>query len=441
VEYSISDGLPYWRERILNGMVFVFFVFGTIAIVPNLIASINNQTHIITIADSIIYVVIAYLFFNKKVQVRIKVLLIITSIYILSIILLVMLGPLGPGLVWLSSGSIVAALLSGKRAAFLTIIVNTIIIAVLAILIYLNVFHTMFFENYTPLTWIAISLNVLLFTSISSVPIALLVEGLEKMFSNEKMLKKELEISNQQLKVEMEHTKETDRSKSAFLANLSHEIRTPMNAIIGFAELIELEEDKSPNLEKYSKYISQNSLYLQNLITDIVDISLIESGKISYKYEYTTINQIITELKPVIDSNPIRKRRPDLELKFECEKELLSMSIYTDITHLKQILINLISNSLKYTAEGFIKISVLKKGEMLEFCVKDTGAGIPIEEQSKIFQRFSKIEHKLKSSVPGIGIGLSITKSLTEGMKGKIWFESKEETGTSFYVQLPYNPE
>lgn len=113
------------------------------------------------------------------------------------------------------------------------------------------------------------------------------------------------------------------------------------------------------------------------------------------------------------------------------------MKIYSDNTHLKQIFINLITNALKYTFKGFITIGYIFKNEVIEFFVKDTGVGIPDNEKEKIFSRFTKIDRKGRNDIYGLGIGLSITKGLTEALGGKIWFESQEDKGSCFSFTIP----
>jgi signal transduction histidine kinase len=252
------------------------------------------------------------------------------------------------------------------------------------------------------------------------------------------LLKKEVETSNAQLLVEMEHAKESDRLKSAFLANLSHEIRTPMNAIIGFSELIQMEEVENERIEKYGKYVIENSYFLQNLINDIVDISLIESGQVHLVYDFHHLKRLFAEIEPIIDASPFRSRRPKVSINFIGKDSLLLQPLYLDALHLKQVLINLVTNALKYTEKGFILIRVKEADGLLEFCVQDTGIGIPVDEQPKIFNRFTKIE-RMGKTVPGIGIGLSICKGLVLAMKGQIWFESDENNGTKFFFTLPYS--
>ncbi|HOO84599.1 MAG TPA: HAMP domain-containing sensor histidine kinase, partial [Prolixibacteraceae bacterium] len=349
------------------------------------------------------------------------------------------LGPVGPGLIWLASASLIAALLLGLWASILTIIINIVIILLFALFIHLELNTSAFFESYTVITWIAVSSNIVVVNSITSVPLALLLKALEESIKAEQGLKKELLIYNHNLKIEKHKAQESDRLKSAFLANLSHDIRTPMNAIMGFAEILE-NEDIDEHLKKYTNQIFINAQYLQNLINDIVDISIIESGKISINYETTTLKTIFEKLAPVIDTLPYWKNREKSELSYPVG-EILETQIKTDTSRLLQVLINLISNAIKFTPEGKIDITAGIKGQTITFCISDNGFGIPIEEQKKIFDRFAKINRPKGPTTHGIGLGLSICKAIVTTMGGKIWFSSEENKGTSFYFSLPLGTE
>ena len=439
-EFTRNQGLQFWREKIFNGLMFIVVMFGTFAMVPNTIASITTQSTTITIVDTFVYLAfIAIILFRKKIKLKHKVIVAISLVYLLSITLIFTLGPVGPGLIWLASASLIAALLLGLWASILTIIINIVIILLFALFIHLELNTSAFFESYTVITWIAVSSNIVVVNSITSVPLALLLKALEESIKAEQGLKKELLIYNHNLKIEKHKAQESDRLKSAFLANLSHDIRTPMNAIMGFAEILE-NEDIDEHLKKYTNQIFINAQYLQNLINDIVDISIIESGKISINYETTTLKTIFEKLAPVIDTLPYWKNREKSELSYPVG-EILETQIKTDTSRLLQVLINLISNAIKFTPEGKIDITAGIKGQTITFCISDNGFGIPIEEQKKIFDRFAKINRPKGPTTHGIGLGLSICKAIVTTMGGKIWFSSEENKGTSFYFSLPLGTE
>jgi len=235
-----------------------------------------------------------------------------------------------------------------------------------------------------------------------------------------------------------EKAEESDLLKSAFLANMSHEIRTPMNGILGFSDLL-----KEPNLsgeeqKKYIEIIEKSGARMLNIINDIIDISKIESGQMKLSMSETSVNDkleyIYTFFKPEVEKKG---------LKFSLKNKLLSKeaTIITDPDKFLAILINLVKNAIKYTNEGTIEFGCENKGKYFEGFVKDTGIGIPKDRQEAIFERFIQADIEDKMARQGAGLGLAITKAYTEMLGGKIWLESEEGIGSTFYFTLPYKTE
>ncbi|NQU54856.1 MAG: response regulator [Bacteroidetes bacterium] len=247
-----------------------------------------------------------------------------------------------------------------------------------------------------------------------------------------------IRATNEELLIAKEKAEESDRLKSAFLANMSHEIRTPMNGILGFSDLL-----KEPNLsgeeqKKYIEIIEKSGARMLNIINDIIDISKIESGQIKLSMSETNVNDkleyIYTFFKPEAEKKG---------LKFSLKNKLLSKeaTIITDPDKFLAILINLVKNAIKYTNEGTIEFGCENKGKYFEGFVKDTGIGIPKDRQEAIFERFIQADIEDKMARQGAGLGLAITKAYTEMLGGKIWLESEEGIGSTFYFTLPYKTE
>jgi signal transduction histidine kinase len=233
-----------------------------------------------------------------------------------------------------------------------------------------------------------------------------------------------------------EKAEESDRLKSAFLANMSHEIRTPMNAIVGFSELIEFETDLMKK-RQYVKVIQNSSANLLNLIVDIVDLSKIEIGAMQLKYSDFLVSDMFIELKEIYEVELSKKEKSNIRLSYSLfDKEI---SINSDSHRIKQILSNLLSNSVKFTLYGEIKFSVEKIKDELIFCVTDTGTGIPEKDQKKIFDRFTKFDYEGLNQ-DGTGIGLSLVEKLVTLLNGKVWVISEYGKGSSFFFSIPYIP-
>jgi PAS domain S-box-containing protein len=233
-----------------------------------------------------------------------------------------------------------------------------------------------------------------------------------------------------------EKAEESERLKSAFLTNMSHEIRTPMNGILGFAELLKLPNLTNEEQQDFIKTIQISGERMLNTINSIVDISKIESGLIQVDIKESNINEQIEFIYDFF--------KPEVEnkgLQFLLKNSLPSNEaiIKTDIEKVFAILTNLVKNAIKFTNEGSIEFGYERKGEYLEFFVKDTGVGIPQKQHQMIFERFRQGSESHNRDYQGSGLGLSISKSYVEMLGGKIWVESEEGKGSTFHFTIPYN--
>ncbi|MDL2243999.1 GAF domain-containing protein [Parabacteroides sp. OttesenSCG-928-J18] len=219
-----------------------------------------------------------------------------------------------------------------------------------------------------------------------------------------------------------------DKLKSAFLANMSHEIRTPLNSIIGFSDLLAETEDEKERKE-FITIIQKNNELLLKLVTDILDLSKIESGTFNFAKKEYGVRALCEE---VMQSFQTRELPVGVELQYD-DSEPDSM-IYADSSRVKQVLMNFITNSLKFTEQGHVRLGYhLVEGGYIKFYVEDTGMGISPENIEKIFDRFVK----LNDFAQGSGLGLSICRSLVEGMNGQIGVESKPGKGSCFWFTIP----
>jgi PAS domain S-box-containing protein len=233
------------------------------------------------------------------------------------------------------------------------------------------------------------------------------------------------------------HAQESDRLKSAFLANMSHEIRTPMNGILGFSALLKEPDLSGEEQQNYINIIEKSGIRMLNIINDIIDISKIESGLMEVNGTSTNINDqmdyVYTFFKPETE-------KKKLQLVLKKHLPLAEAIITNDREKIYAILINLVKNAIKYTNDGVIEIGCDKKGDILEFYVKDTGIGIPANRQVAVFERFIQADIADIHAFQGAGLGLSIAKAYTELLGGHIWMESEEGKGSIFFFSIPHTP-
>lgn len=242
----------------------------------------------------------------------------------------------------------------------------------------------------------------------------------------------------QELTIAKEKAEESDRLKSAFLANISHEIRTPMNAIVGFASFLKNKNKSKEEIDKYADIIIKSSNHLLSLINDIVDISKIDANKVNVVYTQLNLNKLLTDLLMFFHSQLVAKQKNNLNIFFKKPAEDFIVS--TDETRLRQILVNIIGNAIKFTSEGFVEFGYQIKNEKILFFVKDSGIGIPKEKHEMIFDRFSQAADSSEKLFGGTGLGLSISKACVEMLGGQIWLESEVGKGSTFYFTIDFIP-
>ena len=242
---------------------------------------------------------------------------------------------------------------------------------------------------------------------------------------------------NEQLKIAMEKAKESDRLKSAFLANMSHEIRTPMNGILGFAGLLKKPLLSEGDRKRYVDLIEKGGKRMLNLINELIDISKIESGQMDIFVSKTNVVGLLDSIYSFFEPEATAK---GLNLVYEKPMALIKQPIVmTDCEKLNTILLNLTQNAIKFTHSGEVVIGCKMKGDFLEFCVKDSGIGIPEDMLEMVFDRFSQVKDKTTSEYEGSGLGLSISKAYAEMLGGKMWVKSIEGKGSQFYFTIPHN--
>ena len=239
-----------------------------------------------------------------------------------------------------------------------------------------------------------------------------------------------------------EDAEKSDKIKSTFLASMSHELRTPLNAVIGFSELIH----KDSNIEdilNFNAIINKSGNNLLALIEDLFDISLIETGDINIEHERFSIEETLDEVHSIITSEQTNLGKEELQLKRNIKLQNTDLILNSDQNRIKQVLLNLLKNALKFTKSGSVEFGceeiIQNQIPMIKFHVTDSGIGIPLDKQELIFEVFRQVDESQTRIYGGTGLGLTICKRLINLLGGEIWVNSEEGKGASFYFTIPIN--
>jgi signal transduction histidine kinase len=227
---------------------------------------------------------------------------------------------------------------------------------------------------------------------------------------------------------------EASRLKSQFLANMSHELRTPLNSIIGFSKVLlnRLDGDLTERQEAYIGSVHNSSRHLLQLINGILDFSRIEAGKFEMRPERVDLHDIVEEC--IQSSLPLVR---DKRVKIDKDIPPELPELHADRTRIKQVLLNLISNAIKFTSTGRVLVHVRVEGDAVHVSVADTGIGISPKDLLRLFEPFQRLDNPLAQQADGTGLGLAISKKFVELHGGRIWAESRENQGSTFHFTLP----
>ena len=257
----------------------------------------------------------------------------------------------------------------------------------------------------------------------------------EKTWRTHQELEQKVEERTRELTLVLEEVKKISKRKTDFISSVSHELRTPLTSIKGYASILltgklgSLPQEAQERVDK----INRHSDELVRLVNDLLDISRIESGKVSMKRESYNLKSIIER---VLDLLSVQLKEKQIELQLNIPKDVAT--VFVDHGQIERVFINLVGNALKFTpAKGKIIIASYKAGKEVQVDITDTGCGIPEEAQEAIFEEFYRVDNLINQQVKGTGLGLSLVKYIIEAHNGKIWVKSKAGLGSTFSFTLP----
>ena len=434
-EFQLQDGLEYWRERVYRSIITIISIIGFVSYLIGVYLAYKNSVYSIVIIDTFVYGILLYLWLIDPFKLKVKIYILLFLPFIIGSTLIILLGPKGAGFNYYIGFVILTSILLGIRGTTWGLIIQFCYSTFIAFGLHFNLFNGLLITQYTTMDWIALAINAISISAITSFPLSILLKALNNYILQHKKLESSLNEKIAQLNTAKIEAENANQLKTKFLANMSHEVRTPLNVIMGFSEIVQagMYTDKYER-NQFLQTINQNGHYLLNIIENIMDISMIESGQFKYNFSSVNINQLMEELEQVYQVN----NKAEVSISFNNTSSINpSLQFQTDEIRLKQVLINLINNAIKYTYDGKIDINCQLNNATIEFKVIDTGVGIHPNNIVDIFDRFVKIEGKDEVK-DGTGLGLAISKSIVETLGGRISVESEVNKGSVFTVALPY---
>lgn len=435
LENNEHETVSQWQATFLADVLLTLMPLSVVIYIPSLWLSLKEGLAVVAIVDTIAVLILQLIYFHKTMAIKTRKQFLLISLFFLGVVLLYYLGWSGPGLVYLIGFSAFSTLIYSKKAGYITLFINILMLLILALISALTFSSNPMINNMKPEAIITVGLNFIILNLILVATISSLIKGLHKKIESENDFKQKLLNEMVLHQKAREQAEESDKLKSAFLANMSHEIRTPMNGILGFVELLKGKELSGSKQKEYIEIIESSGERLLTLLNNLIDISKIEAGLMEIHLSETNINEVLefnfAFFKPMMEKKQLLFT---LEQKLAVEDSI----VFTDKEKIYAIFTNLVKNAYKYTHKGEIRFGCIRKNSHFMLYVKDTGIGVSEKRQEAIFERFIQADIADRGNYQGAGLGLSITKAYVELLGGKIEVQSSENQGSEFIVHVPF---
>ncbi len=435
-----GGGFHYWRERVFHYFTLALIAIGLIAYLYYAVSFLQDEKYTAAIISTLVFLSVFIVGVIKAFPFRFRVIWILMSVYLLGGFLFMANTTSSLGLVMLLSYSILAGMLLGRKAGLNSVVLNAALFVVAGVVHYLNLFEVELLQSAGFSIYINLCVLFIFVNVATLFPLVSFINGMSFSFEKELRYQNILGQEREKLMRAVVKAEESDVLKNSFLSNMSHEIRTPMNAILGFSNLLSHKEVSAPEKVEFVNLINLNIKNLLTIVEDLIDISKIDSGQLQIRNSGVCLHDIMQEVHDSFSSDI--RRRGQLNIKLYLKEGISDKNtmILTDGARLKQVLANLVGNGVKFTDRGFVEFGYeLNEEVVLQFYVKDTGIGLPVGKEDRIFERFYKFSEGRQTLYGGTGIGLSLVRDLLDLMGGKIWVETEPNIGTTFFFTVPYH--
>ncbi|WP_179336859.1 sensor histidine kinase [Winogradskyella ludwigii] len=436
---SEKEDLTYFRDKLFISILILTLALSSLSYIPSAIMAIALDKWFVFYIDTIAVLVIAFLFFYKRMSLKTKKIILSVNFFLLSFALIIDLGLNGNGTILLFMLSVLMTLYSGEKAGVISVVVTAAFYIIVLLIDYMKWIDLHFFTVFDIEILFIVFVNNIVFGLLSVFSVSFLIDRLHNALLKENQLQDELIEKHKNVIIAKDRAEESDRLKSAFMTNMSHEIRTPMYGILGSAELLKSYQTEDDEYQEFVSVIESNGNELLDVISDILDISKIETGQMSIRISLFNVNDTIQAIYKTFLPEAKLKNVDFTVNNFISENDSL---INSDIDKLSMVLKHLIENAIKYTSKGdeiMLSCNVDSNTSQLKFCITDTGVGIPEDKRETIFNPFYQVNVNKNTAIHGSGIGLSISKAYVKLLGGHLSLISEIDEGSTFTFSIDKN--
>jgi signal transduction histidine kinase len=409
-----------------------------VAYIPSIIIAVQQELWIVAFIDTISYPVVIWVFAAKKKSLKLRAGVMVIYLFFLSEVLIVSLGMIGAGYLWLFAVPLMAAVIADTKLASIMLGLNFITLIAVGFLINYQIIPIYGETIYSLASWTVVSGNFIFLNVIVTVMVILSIKGLEKTLNNERLIYQELQEKNNELITAKEKAEKSDRLKSEFLAQMSHEIRTPINVLLNFVMLMKDEtEHLSEDVKEFLPSVDSAGRRIVRTTDQILNMAEIQADTYEPRFSRTDLVEDIIK-NEFFDYQSEAKAK---ELIYDLNVLTDDPAVILDSHGVTSIFSNLIDNAIKYTPpKGSVKVNVNRDGNgHLYFEVSDTGIGISEEYIERIFDHFSQEEQGYTRKFDGTGLGMTLVKKYCEMNKAELDIKSVKDKGTT--IRVTFNGE
>lgn len=429
------EKIARWRDEFFFKILLVIMPAIILPFLAGFVMSLVDGLYILAFVVVFAFSIQCYIFFSKKMSLKLRKTFFLITLYTVGFFILVFVGVGGSGMAYLLGMSTFSSLILSRKAGYVSFFVNFLIIILFVVLMTFPFFKDWVVFKISIGSIVAVGANFLLINILLVNSISSLIKTLQISQDKEERYLLKLEMETKAHKRARLRAEESDLLKSSFLNNMSQEVRTPVNRIIDFVDCLGKPDLSEKDKSLYISSIKESSNRLLNMITDLITVSTIETGQFEIVSSNFSVNEFIREIylenQAVVEDKNIR-----FSMHIDVESDEACM-IYTDREKFKLVMQKLLDNAIKFTDKGEITIAYEKKDDELEFYIKDSGIGIPLDLQKDIFKNFRQGEIGSSRRYEGNGLGLGIAKSYIEELGGLIGLSSSPDKGSVFYFSFP----